>query len=743
MDHDHPLAFGTFLTPLNADPLGPVRLAQLSQEVGLEYVGIQDHPYQPRFHEAWTLLSWIAGQAERIRLMPAVLNTPMRHPGVMARSAASLDLLSGGRVELGLGAGGFWDAMEAMGIPRLTPGESVDALAQAIEIMRSMWDTSRPGSGPQPGPAPESRIPLHIGGSGPRMLRLIGRVGDGWVIPGGTSGLAQVPERSRIIDDAASAAGRDPAEIRRFANIPERDPAQWQEWAHELTAMALELGISGFLLASDDAETIEVYGRQVVPLVRENVAAARAGAGVRAALVAPLYVRQHRREHIDYESIPASLVDRAVEPGDVAYGAKQNNYIRGGSPGLVLRPSSAHEVAEALAWARSQGAPDQVPLGVRSGGHGFSGRSTNDGGIVIDLGALNSIEVLDVPGRLVRIEPGARWGEVAAALRPHGWALSSGDSGGVGVGGLATAGGIGFLARAHGLTIDHVRAVELVLADGTPTRASADENPALFWAMRGAGFAFGIVTAFEFQVDEVGLVGFATLAHDVTGDPEGFLVRWGEAVATSARDTTSFLIMGPPREGRMIAQTMNVIDSEDPETIIERLGPITQAAPLVGQRVTLAPYDAIVTASPRTVYERTGHQGVGEPASRSGLLERVTPEFAHDSIALLRSGASYFYQIRALGGATSEVDPGATAFAHRSANFAVLAMAPSPARIDPQWERMRGHFRGIYLSFETDQHPDRLMDAFPPATLARLRELKRRYDPQNVFRDNFNLLPAD
>lgn len=111
--------------------------------------------------------------------MPTVLNTPMRNPAVMARAAASRDLLCGGRVELRLGAGAFWDAMVAMGIPRLTPGESVEALEEAIGIMRRLWDTSRPGSDPQPGPAPESRIPLHIGGSGPRMLRLIGRHGDG------------------------------------------------------------------------------------------------------------------------------------------------------------------------------------------------------------------------------------------------------------------------------------------------------------------------------------------------------------------------------------------------------------------------------------------------------------------------------------------------------------------------------------------------------------------------------------
>src|SRR5690606_25864250 len=184
-----------------------------------------------------------------------------------------------------------------------------------------------------------------------------------------------------------------------------------------------------------------------------------------------------------------SLRETAVEPGDFAYGRVRSNYLRGGAPGVVLRPQNVEQVVDAVGFAREH---SHLPLGVRSGGHGISGRSTNDGGIVIDLRALSSIEVLDEDRRLVRIGPGARWMEVARALEPHGWALSSGDYGGVGVGGLATAGGVGWLAREHGLTIDHVRAVDLLTASGELVRSSADEHPELFWGMRGAGFEFGI-----------------------------------------------------------------------------------------------------------------------------------------------------------------------------------------------------------------------------------------------------------
>jgi FAD/FMN-containing dehydrogenase len=247
------------------------------------------------------------------------------------------------------------------------------------------------------------------------------------------------------------------------------------------------------------------------------------------------------RRTTDYDAIPASLVDAAVEPGDIRYASVRSNYLRGGSPGLVLRPRTTAEVVDALGYARRH----DVPLGVRSGGHGISGRSTNDGGIVIDLAALNGIEVLDPATRRVRIGPGARWGEVAQALHPHGWAISSGDYGGVGVGGLATAGGIGFLAREHGLTIDHLRAVEMVLADGSVVRADEQHHPDLFWGVRGAGSALGIVTSFELEADEVGELGFAQLTLDAS-DTAGLLQAYGSVVEAAPRDLTAFLILGPP-----------------------------------------------------------------------------------------------------------------------------------------------------------------------------------------------------
>jgi hypothetical protein len=326
--------------------------------------------------------------------------------------------------------------------------------------------------------------------------------------------------------------------------------------------------------------------------------------------------------------------------------------------------------------------------------------------------------------------------DVAAALAPYGWALSSGDYGGVGVGGLATAGGIGWLARKHGLTIDHLRAVEMVLADGSVVRASDQENTDLFWAVRGAGANFGIVTAFEFEADEVGDIGWAQLVLDAS-DTAGFLEAWGAAVEAAPRDLTSFMIMGQPRRDQpMVAHVMAVVDSDEPDTIISQLQPFADIAPMYDQSVVLTSYADLMANAHGGDYN-----GYGEPTARTGLIDHITPDFAAAAEQLIRSGAVYFFQVRSVGGAVSDVDRDATAYGYRAANFSVTAFGSNRERLNALWNEVYPHFDGLYLSFETDQRPERLDDAFPPRTIGRLRELKQRYDPHNVFRDNFNIAP--
>lgn len=760
-DYGHDLVFGTFITPTNRDPQEPVRLAQVTEAAGLDLVTFQDHPYQPAFLDTWTLLSWVAARTERVTVAGNVLNLPLRQPAVLARAVASLDLLSGGRAALGLGAGGFWDPIVGMGGTRLTPGESVDALGEALAIVRGLWDTTeRRGlrvdgthhhvAGAKRGPAPAHDVPIWLGALKPRMLRLIGREADGWLPSLAYLKDGDLARGNAVIDEAAEGAGRHPAEVRRLLNVagavaPRREGhlrGPVEQWVDELTELALTEGTGTFVLAADDPRLIQVYGHEIAPAVREAVARERASAGT-----APAATRRGeravalRRPGIDYGAVPAALAATAVEPGDRGYDAVRHNYLRSGAPGLVLRPRTAAEVAQAVTWARTQ----DVPLGVRSGGHGISGRSTNDGGIVVDLGALAAVEVVDEATRRVRVGAGATWGQVAEALAPHGWAISSGDYGGVGVGGLATAGGVGFLGRTYGLTIDHVVAAEVVTADGRVVRASADEHPDLFWGLRGAGGNLGVVTWVEIEAMEVGDVVFSQMTLDA-GDVAGLLERWGAAVESAPRELTSFLILSPGRRGRLadgsddqspVAQLMTVWAGDDTDAAVEQLERLAAAGPLLGHQAYLLPYAGVVQAGDRQ------HAGGGDPAVRSGLVDHLDTATARAFERLALSGDAYFLQIRATGGAGNDVDPAATAYAHRHQSFLLSAMAADQGRLDAAWDTtMAAHTDGLYLSFDTDTRPERLTDAFPEPTLSRLREVKRDWDPDNVFRANFPVPPA-
>ena len=296
-DYGHDLLFGTFTTPLAKPAMQAVEAAVAADRAGLDLATFQDHPYQPAFYDTWTLLSFIASRTKNIHVSTNVLNLPLRQPTVIARSAASLDRLSGGRVELGIGAGAFWDAIQAMGGRRLAAGELIQALEEAIQIIREIWATDQIGGvrvngefyqvkGAKRGPAPAHNVGIWIGAYKPRMLRLTGRLGDGWLPSLGylKGGPADLKEMNMHIDEGAAEAGRDPSAVRRLLNITGRFAPTGQsflngpprQWAEDLAGLTLDYGITGFLLAADDAATIELFAGEVAPATREIVAAERA-----------------------------------------------------------------------------------------------------------------------------------------------------------------------------------------------------------------------------------------------------------------------------------------------------------------------------------------------------------------------------------------------------------------------------------------------------------------------------------
>ncbi|HZM21112.1 MAG TPA: LLM class flavin-dependent oxidoreductase [Anaerolineales bacterium] len=289
-DHERDIKFGYFLIP-NADaPL--LSIAQEVERLGLDYIAVQDHPYQRRFVDTWTLLSMIAATTSRIGLFPDVANLPLRPPAVMAKAAASLDVLSGGRFELGLGAGGFWDAIEAYGGPRRTPGDALAALEEAIEVIRKVWSGERnlrfEGQhyrlrGAHSGPVPAHPIGIWLGVTGPRALKLAGKVADGWV-PSFRGDLKKIAEMTKRLDDAAAESGRDPVSIRRILNVNGviTDGASngmlqgpVNQWADELTDLTITYGFDTFIFWGEGEGQLQRFAEQVVPAVRAQVTAER------------------------------------------------------------------------------------------------------------------------------------------------------------------------------------------------------------------------------------------------------------------------------------------------------------------------------------------------------------------------------------------------------------------------------------------------------------------------------------
>jgi len=283
--------FGLFLVPEAASYPELLRQVEAAERGGLDLIGIQDHPYQRRFLDTFALIADLLARTERLRFFPDVANLPLRPPAMIAKAAASLDVMSGGRFELGLGAGAFWEAIAAMGGPARSPRESVDALEEAIEIIRRAWSGERSVSfdgahytvrGFHPGPPPAHRIGIWLGAYKPRMLALTGRVADGWVPSLGSRPPEALGAMRRRVDDAAIAAGRDPAVVRRVLNVGgmiadgpttallHGPPAHWIE---TLTGFVLELGFDAFVLWPDEdvLRQIERFGAEVVPGVRANL----------------------------------------------------------------------------------------------------------------------------------------------------------------------------------------------------------------------------------------------------------------------------------------------------------------------------------------------------------------------------------------------------------------------------------------------------------------------------------------
>lgn len=430
---------------------------------------------------------------------------------------------------------------------------------------------------------------------------------------------------------------------------------------------------------------------------------------------------------------------QVITPEDADYTEAATVYVRTGSPALVARPIDTAQVAEAVRYA----ADNDLVLSIRSGGHSGYGHGTNDGGLVVNLTRMAEIEVLDADRRLVRVGAGAQWGDVAEALGGHGLALTSGDTVSVGVGGLTQGGGIGWMVRNHGLTIDSLVAAEVVTADGQVLRVDDSNHAELFWAVRGGAGNVGVVTSFDFVAQLATDVHAGTITYDVSDVPS-LLERWTTAMRESPEELNATLVLMPGFGPEMPAQAMHLVcyAGADADDARAALAPLQEIGTVTSSEITRKAYADVLE-------EAHAPPGV-RPVIDNTLVTSVPDEliaFLTDFYGGGSAGRMVF--LRAVGGAMSRVPSDATAFAHRDAEVLVVGATflPEPttdealAEAIAPFQPVHDFGIGSYVGFVTRVGDDVIDKVYPKATADRLIGVKRTYDPGNLFDQNVNIQP--
>ncbi len=455
------------------------------------------------------------------------------------------------------------------------------------------------------------------------------------------------------------------------------------------------------------------------------------------------------------DALAASLRGELIRPEDDEYESARQvwNGMIDRRPALIVRCVDATDIVHAIAFART----NSLPIAIRGGGHNVAGFATTDGGLVIDLSLMKGVTV-DPVARVARAEPGLLLGELDRATQAHGLAVTAGQVSHTGIAGLTLGGGMGWLMRKHGLTVDNVLAVELVSADGELLRASADEHPDLFWAVRGGGGNFGVVTAFEYRLHPVGpMILGGMVVHPIA--QARTVLQAARAIMADAPDELALshtFMTEPPQvpfpvalHGRTAIATVVCYagDLTEGERVVAPLRAIGDPAlDLVGPMPYLALQSMIDASVPhgRSYYEKSGFMGeLTDDAIETVIEAVVAPTSPFSGIMLAR-----------MGGAVGRVPRMATAFAHRDAAYSYVLVSAwdgndSDGDRHVTWVRaaddlLQPHSTGgAYVNCMADEGGARIPAAYPIETYEWLRRVKVTYDPLNVFRINQNIRPAE
>jgi FAD/FMN-containing dehydrogenase len=450
---------------------------------------------------------------------------------------------------------------------------------------------------------------------------------------------------------------------------------------------------------------------------------------------------------VSIQHLQDDLKGRVIAPGDAEYDEARTIFYAGHErkPAAVVRVADASDVARVVDLARETG----LELAVRSGGHSTAGHSVTEGGIVLDLSDMKGLAI-DVEARTAWAETGLTAGEYTTAAAAHGLATGFGDTGSVGIGGITLGGGVGFLVRKHGLTIDNLLAADVVTADGQLLRVDPDTHPDLFWAIRGGGGNFGVATRFQFRLQEVDSVVGGMLILPATPEAIAGFIAEAES-APEELSTIANVMTAPPmpflpeeHHGRVVILGL-LAYAGAPDAGERAIAPFRSLAEPLVDMVRPTSYPEIFMPDEEEYHPiASGHTMFVDSVDRT-TAETII-EHLEESDAMMR-----VVQLRVLGGAMARVPVEATAFAHRKSRImtnvgAVYGSLEEKAKHDAWVAKLAGALRqgdtGAYVNFMGDEGEERVRTAYPGATWDRLASIKHRYDPDNLFRLNQNIRPV-
>jgi FAD/FMN-containing dehydrogenase len=455
-----------------------------------------------------------------------------------------------------------------------------------------------------------------------------------------------------------------------------------------------------------------------------------------------------KQDHVSIRQL-RGLAGSVIGPDEPGYEAARAVFFPSVDrrPAAIIRPADAGEVARVVSFARETG----IELAVRGGGHSTAGHGTSEGGLVLDLGGLRTLEI-DADARVVHASGGLTAGEVTTAAARHGLAVGFGDTASVGIGGLTLGGGVGYLVRKHGLTIDHLLCAEVVTADGQVLEVDGDRHADLFWAIRGGGGNFGVVTRFDYRLHPVETVTGGMLALPATPQTVAGLVAEAEA-APDALSVIANVLLAPP----LPFVPPELVGTPLLLALLVHAGPLDEGARVVAPLRELAPPVAdLVRPLPFSeMFPAEGQDAPPRSVVRTFFSDALDVEGAGELLDRLRASTARIpaAQIRVLGGASARVPSDATAYAHRQrrlmVNVAAVYDAPEDDSVHRAWAEDAEAALGpggdaAYVNFlDEEGAAERVRAAYPGRTWNRLTEVKRRYDPENVFRLNANVPPEE